>query len=135
MRAFVSGTFARYARGQAWARCPTRQPPAQVTRTREVIDRVEIQHAAPAGEAPVTTVAEQRTTRRTTMERGAKRAPALPPSQPVEVRARGRCSISRCPRAAARANCGARAWRPLGARWPHLRGQAVPHAAEQSAAH
>ncbi len=87
MRGFVSGTSARCARGQAWARCPTRQPPAQVTRTREVIESVEIEHAAPAGEAPVITVAEQRTTRRTTMERGAKRAPALPPSQPVEVRA------------------------------------------------
>ena len=60
----------------------------QVTRTREVIDRVEIQHEALGSEAPVTTVAEQRSTRRTTMERGgAKRTAALPSSQPS-----GRCA-------------------------------------------
>lgn len=58
----------------------------QVTRTREVNDRVEIQHEALGSEAPVTTVAEQRSTRRTTMERGgAKRTAALPSSQSVEV--------------------------------------------------
>ena len=58
----------------------------QVTRTREVIDRVEIQHEAAGNEEPVTTVAEQRSTRRTTMERGGKRsAAALPSSQPLEV--------------------------------------------------
>ncbi|KAK9821916.1 hypothetical protein WJX81_004708 [Elliptochloris bilobata] len=71
------------AGGSAVSRPTTRS--AKVTRTREVIDRVEIQHEALGNEAPVTTVAEQRSTRLTTMERGNKRAAAaLPPSQHVE---------------------------------------------------
>ena len=72
---------------QPTAKLPTLRSLVQVTRTREVIDRVEIQHEALGSEAPVTTVAEQRSTRRTTMERGgAKRTAALPSSEPVDVR-------------------------------------------------
>ena len=42
----------------------------QIRRTREVIERVEVEHAAEAGELPVVTTAEQRVVKATEMERG-----------------------------------------------------------------
>lgn len=42
----------------------------QIRRTREVIERVEVEHAAEAGELPVVTTAEQRVIKATEMERG-----------------------------------------------------------------
>ena len=43
---------------------------AQIRRTREVIERVEVEHVAEAGELPVVTTAEQRVIKATEMERG-----------------------------------------------------------------
>jgi hypothetical protein len=42
----------------------------QIRRTREVIERVEVEHVAEDGEPPVTTTAEQRVFKSTNMERG-----------------------------------------------------------------
>ena len=42
----------------------------QIRRTREVIERVEVEHEAEGGEPPVITTAEQRVFNATEMERG-----------------------------------------------------------------